>query len=129
MTVADDGVNAGQRSDLLRRALGVASGDQDACGWIFAMDFAQKGTGGTIRLGSHTAGVGDDHVGPAGAQGRGQAAVAQLGAYDFAVGPAGSASEVLDVIFCHVASLLKERVPAQTNAISGRIRSGDQYPP
>jgi hypothetical protein len=29
----------------------------------------------------------------------------QIGAYDFAVCPAGPASEVLNVIFCHVISL------------------------
>ena len=67
MTIADDRVDAGQRGDLLRRALGVTSGDQDACGWIFAVHSPQEGAGGAIRLGSHTAGVGDDHVGPAGA--------------------------------------------------------------
>jgi hypothetical protein len=31
--------------------------------------------------------------------------MAQLGAYDLAVSPAGTASKVLNVVFCHVASL------------------------
>jgi hypothetical protein len=34
--------------------------------------------------------------------------MAQLGAYDFAIRPAGSTSEVLNVVFCHVASLINE---------------------
>jgi hypothetical protein len=66
---------------------------------------AQKGSGGAVRLGRNTAGVGDNDIGLGWAQRRAQAAMAQLGAYDFAVRPAGTASKVLNVIFCHVASL------------------------
>ena len=106
MAVADDGVDSGQSGDFLRRALGVAAGDQDACGWIFPMDSAQKGAGSAVRLRGHAAGVGNDHIGPVWTGSRAQAALAQLGAYDFAVGPAGPASEVLNVVFCHVASLI-----------------------
>ena len=47
----------------------------------------------------------DNDIGLGWAQRRAQAAMAQLGAYDFAVRPAGTASKVLNVIFCHVASL------------------------
>ena len=36
----------------------------------------------------------------------GGTAMAQLGAYDFAIRPAGSTSEVLNVVFCHVASVI-----------------------
>ena len=42
MAVADDGVDSGQSGNFLRRALGVAAGDQDACGWILPMDSRRK---------------------------------------------------------------------------------------
>ena len=106
MTVADHCMHAWQRGDLLRRALSVTASDQDACRWIFPMDSAQKGASSAIRLRGHTTSVGHDYISPGGAGSRAQAAVAQLGAYDFAVCPAGPASEVLNVIFCHVASLI-----------------------
>src|ERR1700760_4908602 len=122
MTIADDRVDARQLGNLLRCALGVTSSDQDAGGRVFAIDSPQESAGGAVRLGGHAAGVGDDHVGTAGVCGGGGDAGTQLGAYDFAVRPAGPASEVLDVIFCHVASLLNEWTPAQRKANSGRIR-------
>ena len=108
MAVADHGVDAGQRGDLLRRPLRIASGDQDARSGVFPVHAAQEGAGGAVRLCGHTAGIGNDHVGPGGAQSRAQAAMAQFGAYDLAVCPAGTASEVLNVVFCHVVSLIKE---------------------
>src|ERR1700733_1230438 len=107
MAVADDRVHTGQGSDFLRRALSITTGDQDACRWILAMDFAQKGAGGAIRVRGHTASVGNDYIGVGWAGSGTQAAVAQLGAYDFAVRLAGPTSEVLNVVFCHVASLIK----------------------
>ena len=129
MAVADHGVDAGQRGDLLRRPLRVAAGDQDARSGIFPAHAAQEGAGGAVGLCGDTAGIGDDHVGPGGAQSRAQAAMAQLRADDLAVGPAGTASEVLNVVFCHVVSLINRTDAAQTNAISGRIRSGDEFSP
>jgi hypothetical protein len=81
------------------------------------MDFAQKGTGRAIGLRGHTARVGDDYIGPFGAGSRAQAAVAQLGAYDFAVRLAGPTSEVLNVVFCHVASLINEGYPLKGRRI------------
>jgi len=66
---------------------------------------AQEGPGCAVRLGGHAAGIGNDHVGPGGAQSRAQAAMPQFGAYDLAVSPAGTAAEVLNVVFCHVVSL------------------------
>jgi hypothetical protein len=107
MTVADDRVHTGQYSNLLRGALGIAAGDEDACGWIFAMDFAQKGARSAIRVRGHTASVGNDYIGLGGVGSGVQAAPAQIGAYAFAVRPAGPTSEVLNVVFCHVASLIK----------------------
>ena len=67
MAVADHCVDTGQRGNLLRRPLSVTSGDQDARGGIFPVHSAQEGAGGAIGLGGHAAGVGDDHIGPAGA--------------------------------------------------------------
>ena len=106
MAVADHGVDAGQRGDLLRHSLRITSGNQDAGGGVLPAHAAQKGAGRAVRLRSHAAGIGNDYIGPGGAQGRAQAAMAQLGAYDLAISPAGTASEVLNVVFCHVASLI-----------------------
>ncbi len=107
MAVADDGVDSGQSGNLLRRPLGVTAGNQDACGRIFPMHFAQEGAGSAIRLRGHAASVSNDHIGPGWTGSRVQAALAQFGADHFAVGPAGPAPEVLNVVFCHVASLIK----------------------
>ena len=111
MAVADHRVNAGQCGDLLRRPLRVTSGDQDARGGILPVRAAQEGAGCAVRLRSHTAGVGDDHIGLVGAQSWGEAAMAQFSTYDFAVRPAGATSEVLNVVFCHVASLINGWMP------------------
>ena len=111
MAVADHRVDAGQGSDLLRRPLRVTTGDQDARCGIFPVHAAQEGTGRTVGLRGHTAGIGDDHVGSTGAQSRTHAAMPQLSADHLAVGPAGSAAEVLYVVFCHVASLINGWMP------------------
>ena len=111
MAVADHGVDAGQRGHLLRRPLRITAGDQDARSGIFAVRAAQEGAGGAVRLRRHTAGVGYDDVGLAKTGSRGQPAMAQLSAYDFAVRPAGATSEVLNVVFCHVASLINGWMP------------------
>jgi hypothetical protein len=129
MAIADHGMNTGQRGELLRRPLGITSGDQDARGGIFAVHSAQEGAGSAIGLGGYAAGVGDDHIGSAGARSRGQAAMAQLGADDFPVRPAGSTSEVLNVVFCHVASLINEQMPLKGTLFSDRIRSGEKFSP
>ena len=106
MTVADHGRDPGQRGDLLRRPLSVTPRNQDARGRILPVHSAQESAGGAVRLRGHTAGVGDDHVCLAGIDCRGQAGMSQLGANDFAVRPAGPTSEVLNVVFCHVASVI-----------------------
>ena len=121
MAIADDCVDAGQFGDFLRRALRVTSGDQDARGWVFASILRRKtravrsAWAVTLQVLAMIRRPGLDF-------GRGQAAVAQLGAYDFAVCPAGPTSGVLDVVFCHVASLINGWIPAQRKANSGRIR-------
>ena len=106
MAVTDHGVDAGQRGNLLRRPLRIASGDQDAGGGVLPPHAAQKGPGRAVRLCGHAAGIGNDHIGPGGGQGRTQAALPQFRAYDLAVSPAGTAPEVLNVVFCHVVSLI-----------------------
>ena len=71
------------------------------------MDMAQTGAGGAIRERGHPARVGNDYIGLGWGSRRRDVrpAVAQpLGAYDSRhVRLAGPASEVLNVIFCHVA--------------------------
>jgi hypothetical protein len=66
---------------------------------------AKKRAGGAISLRGHTAGVRNHYVRLPGAGGRSHALPAQFGAYDLAVSPAGTAAKILNVIFCHVASL------------------------
>jgi len=46
------------------------------------------------------------YVGTGRVESRMQAATTQLGTYDLAVSPAGTAPEVLNVVFCHVVSLI-----------------------
>ncbi len=106
MAVADHGVDAGQRGELVRRPLRIAAGDQDARGGVFPPHAAQEGAGGAVRLGGHAAGIGNDYVGLGRAQSRAEAAMPQFGAYHLAVRPAGPAPEVLNVVFCHVVSLI-----------------------
>ena len=106
MAVADHGVDAGQGGELVRRPLRIAAGDQDAGGGVFPADAAQEGAGSAVCLGGHAAGIGNDYIGPGRAQSRAEAALPQFGAYDFAVRPAGPAPEVLNVVFCHVVSLI-----------------------
>ena len=54
MAVADHGVDAGQRGELVRRPLRIAAGDQDARGGVFPPHAAQEGAGGAVRLGGHS---------------------------------------------------------------------------
>ena len=102
MAVADDCMDSGQRSQFLRRALRITSGDQDACRGIFPVHFAQEGACRAVRLRGHAAGVGHNHVSLGGGFSRGQSPLAQVGTDDFAVCPAGPTSKVLNVVFCHV---------------------------
>jgi hypothetical protein len=106
MAVADYGMHSGQRRQFLRRALRITPCDQDARGGIFPVHFAQERARSAVRLRGHATGVGHNHVSLGGASSRGQAAMAQIGTDDFAISAAGPTSEVLNVVFCHVVSLI-----------------------
>lgn len=99
VAVADDGGNAGDCCQLLRRALGVTAGDEDARGGIAAACAADEGAGGAIGFRGDRAGVDDDHIGFS------ELACAASGGAEafgdgFPVGAGGAAAEVLDVEGC-----------------------------
>ncbi len=63
MAVADDGENAGESSNFIRRALRIAACDNDACLRIGALDAANVGAGIAIGFRGDGAGVHHNHVG------------------------------------------------------------------
>ena len=66
------------------------------------MDAADEGTGSTVGVGSYAACVDDDDIRRRKIRGQVETALAQSGRDRFAVRPAGAASKVLDMVFCHV---------------------------
>ena len=104
----------GRAATSLGRALRIAAGYQDACSRVFPPQPAQESSRRAIRLGGDAAGIYHDHIRDFGAWGRNQTAVTQLRADGFAIGPAGAAAKVLDVVSFHVDSLttsLKKAFP------------------
>jgi hypothetical protein len=105
MAVADYGGNTSHSSQFVRSALRITARDHDSCIRIYAMSAPDKCTGGAVCLRRHAARIHDDHIGlrrmALGKSGRAQAAT-----YRFAIGARRSASEVLDVKFRHIYSLL-----------------------
>ena len=123
MTVADDCGYAGDRRKLVRRALGIAAGDNDFCAGVAAVGAANGGPGLAVGFASDAAGVDDDEVG-GGGTGFGKAAGAQVGADGFAVGASGSAAEVLDVKARHLHSVYSSGCEDWTDY--GRSREGSE---
>ena len=100
--VADHASYARQRGDFCGSALRVASGDDDFCLRAVAMDAADEGTGAAIGIRRHAAGIDDNDICASKISGGTETAAAQPCGDRFAVGSAGSASKVLDMVFCHV---------------------------
>ncbi len=76
MAVADHRLHSRQGSNLLRRALCIATGHHNASLGVLTVHSAEKGAGSAIRLGGDAAGVGNDDVCLGGARGGGQATLA-----------------------------------------------------
>src|SRR3984957_6217342 len=129
MAVADHGLNTGQGSNLLRRALGVTSGNQDAGARILPVYAAQVGPGGAVCLRSHRTSIDNDYLGAFSTRSRAQPVIPQLGANDLSVSPAGTASEVLDMVSCHIVQSSQSKDIAQTQVNSGRISRRRPFPP
>jgi hypothetical protein len=93
VAIAYHGGNTRNRSQFLRRALGVAAGDNDPRRGILAVGAANEGARGPVGLGGHAAGIHDDDI----RNGRlllGKACSAQPVAHRFAIGASGTATEV-----------------------------------
>jgi hypothetical protein len=101
VAVADDGADAFEARQFFGCALCVASGDDDSGVGILAMDAADEGTGAAVGIGGDTAGIHDDDAGGREICCRLQAPMAQPCRDRLSIGAAGTASKVLDVIFCH----------------------------
>ena len=103
VAVPNHGVDFREGGELLRRALGIAAGDDDACGRVLAADAAEPGAGLAVGFRSHAASIDNDNICRRRVLGRSKAAMAQVGGNGLAIGAAGAAAEVFHVIFCHVA--------------------------
>lgn len=103
MAVAHDCGDAGHAGEFMRRALGVAAGDDDSGRRIPAVRTADKGAGSAVGFGGYAAGIDDDDVGrewlvfgkrP------------QMSCDGLAIGTCRSAAEVLDGETHHLFSLV-----------------------
>ena len=121
MAVTDDGVDFRQSGQFVGSALGVAAGDDDASGGVLAADAAEVRAGLAVGFRGDTAGIYNDDIGGRGLAGRRESVVAQVGGNGLAVGAAGAAAEVFNVIFCHVAQCI--------NGEGGRWRSAPAASP
>src|ERR1700733_15856937 len=102
MAVADNRGDAADSRQLIRSALRVASGYNNLCLRIFAMNAAYEGARSVVGVGGDTASVYDDNV-CCDKTCRGMKPVAaQPSRNSLSVGAAGPASKVLDMVFCHV---------------------------
>jgi hypothetical protein len=115
--VTDYGGYAGQGGDFLGSALGIASGDNNSCQRVLALDAADGGAGVPIGGIGDGAGVQNDEVGLGGG-GAGEGAGFELTIEGGAVGLGGAASEVFDVVGEHGAMV------AQAGQRTRRILAG-----
>ena len=96
VAIADDGSDAGQSGKFVGRALGIATGDDDARAGIAAMGAADIGTSGAVGFGGDGAGVDEDEIGV-----RWQSVTVarhgESGANGLSIGTSGAASEVFNV--------------------------------
>ena|ERR1700761_6364795 len=111
VAIADHGEDAWECGDFLRRPLRITAGHQNASFGILAVGAPDKGTCGLVGLLCHSTGIGDYDISSVSIRGGKKAAASQLGSDDFAIRSAGTATEVLNVVFCHFASLLNRRLP------------------
>lgn len=131
VAVAEDGGDAGQCGKFLRRALGVAAGDDDVGRRVATVDAADVGAGSAIGLGGDGAGVDEDDVG-AGRQRIGLAGGGERGADGFRIGAGGAAAEIFNVKGHRaaprgggrVASWAEGPVPFRVKLCGGSVKEG-----
>jgi hypothetical protein len=88
--------------EFLRGALGVAASNYDLRGGVLASDTADESARLAVRFRGDAAGVYNDDIGDSRISGGRESAVAQVGRDGLAIGTAGAAAKVFDVVFCHV---------------------------
>ena len=103
--IADDEGNSGETGDVLRGALSVTTGDNDASGRIRRVDFANGVAGLSVGGGSDGAGIQDNDVGRRAIGRGGTTLVAQLALDGGAVGLRGAAAKLFDIESGHVVRL------------------------
>ncbi len=106
MAVADDSVDFGEGGDFFRGALGVAAGDDDAGLGVLATDAAEVYASLAVGFRGDAAGVYNNDISGCRFAGGRESVVAQVGGDGFAIGAAGAAAEVFNVVFCHVAQCI-----------------------
>lgn len=102
MTISDHCADAVQAGELVRRALGIAAGDDDFCLGVVAVNAANKRTRAAVGISGDAASIDDDNAGAGNICGRAQTIPAQTGGDGFAIGAAGTAPKILNMVFCHV---------------------------
>jgi hypothetical protein len=103
VAVADNGIHSGQRRDLFGSALGITTCDDHASVGIAAVHPPDPRARLAVRLSRNAAGIDDNDGSSIGVHGRRESLVAQARSDGFAIRAARPASEVFNVIFCHVA--------------------------
>lgn len=95
--IANDPGNPGEGGEFFRRALCIAASDNDFCGRILRVDFAD----GVASLGvggrRHRAGVDNDDRGGGGIRGESESAIEQLAFDRRSIGLGGATAELLNV--------------------------------
>ena len=95
--IANDEGDARKGGDFFGGALGVAAGDENFCGGILRVDFADGVASLCVCGGGDGAGVDDDEFGVLRRRCSGAAAVEELALDGGAVGLCGAAAELFDV--------------------------------
>lgn len=107
--ITDDVGDAGECSEFLRGALGVAAGDYNAGGRIGDMELTDSIAGLGVGSGSDGAGVEDDDVSGFDGTGQGAATLEELAFDGVAVGLSGAASELFDEEGAHEGIVYRQR--------------------
>src|SRR5271163_4652289 len=102
MAVANHDVNALERRDLFRSALSIAPGNDNPSLGTHPPNAPQISAGVAVGLSGNAASVENYNSCVGRIAGRRQSSAAQSGGDGLAIGTARAATEILNVIFCHV---------------------------
>ena len=114
--VPDHNADPWQGRDFLRSALRVAAGHHDLCGWILAMDAADRGASIVVGGRSDSAGIQYNHSGFGRSGSPDETALLELVFERRAVGLGGAATKIFYIVsrhFCMVpqpASVKREAI-------------------